>query len=160
MSRAVPMSRAKYAGVAVILLAGAAAVGIGAGGLGKAAADTPQAGKAVTGKERLFEMRIYTTHPGKLEALNARFRDHTNKLFEKHGMSIIGFWTPVDPKKEKDTLVYILAYPDASAKEKSWKGFRDDPEWKKAKEASEVNGPLVAKVEEMVLKPTDYSPLR
>lgn len=154
------MSRASYAGVAVVLLAGAAAMGIGAGRPGGAAEDSPQAGKAGAGKERLFEMRTYTAHPGKLDALHARFRDHTNKLFEKHGMTLIGYWTPIDPKKEKDTLVYILAYPDASSQEKAWKGFRDDPEWKKAKDASEVNGPLVAKVEMMLLKPTDYSPLR
>jgi hypothetical protein len=119
---------------------------------GARAADAP--------KERLFEMRTYHTHEGRLDALNARFRDHTNKLFVKHGMELIGYWTPTDGDKAKNTLVYILAYPGREAREKSWKAFNADPEWKAAREASEKDGKIVSKVESVFLKPTDYSPIK
>jgi hypothetical protein len=109
---------------------------------------------------RFFEMRTYHAAPGKMDALNARFRDHTNKLFKKHGMEIIGFWQPADPKEADKKLVYILAYPSREARDKSWKAFREDPDWIKAKEASEKDGKLVDKVEELFLNPTDYSPIK
>jgi hypothetical protein len=82
----------------------------------------------------------------------------TRKLFEKHGMTIIGFWSPMDSKEAEKTLVYLLAYPSKEAADKSWKAFRDDPDWKAAKEASEKNGTLVEKVDSVYLNPTDYSP--
>jgi hypothetical protein len=82
------------------------------------------------------------------------------KLFAKHGMTIIGFWTPTDPQKAENTLIYLLAFPSREAADKSWKAFREDPEWKAAREASEKNGRLVEKVESVFLNPTDYSPLK
>lgn len=108
---------------------------------------------------RIFEMRTYHTHPGKLDALHARFRDHTNYLFVKHGMTLVGYWTPVDAE---DTLVYILAYASREAREKSWKAFKEDPEWQRVfKESHEkAGGPIVRKVENRFLRPTDYSPIR
>jgi hypothetical protein len=109
---------------------------------------------------RVFEMRTYYTHPGKMPALHARFRDHTNKLFQKHGMTLVGFWSPLDPKEAEEKLVYVLAFPSKEAADKAWAGFRNDPEWKAAKEASEKDGPLVKKVDSVFLNPTDYSPLK
>jgi len=109
---------------------------------------------------RVFEMRTYYAHPGKMEALHARFRDHTNKLFIKHGMTPIGYWSPLDPKEAEQKMVYVLAYPSKEAREKSWKEFQNDPDWKAAKAASEKNGPLVAKVESVFLKGTDYSAIK
>jgi outer membrane protein assembly factor BamB len=109
---------------------------------------------------RVFELRIYTAYPGKMDALHARFRDHTNALFKKHGMTIIGFWTPLAEKGEEKKLYYVLAFPSKEAADKSWKAFREDPEWKKAKDASEKDGPLVKNVESVPMKPTDYSPLK
>ncbi len=109
---------------------------------------------------RVFELRTYYSAPGKMNALNARFRDHTNKLFEKHGMTIIGFWNPSDPEKAEQTLIYVLAFPSKEAATKSWQAFRDDPEWKSVREASEREGKLVEKVESVYLNPTDYSPLK
>jgi hypothetical protein len=106
---------------------------------------------------RYFELRTYHTVPGKMDALHARFRDHTNKLFKKHGMEIIAFWNDVN---KPDDLVYILAYPSKEAREKSWKAFREDPDWIKAKEESEKGGKLVEKVDEKFLTPTDYSPIK
>jgi hypothetical protein len=109
---------------------------------------------------RIFEMRTYYASPGKMDALNARFRDHTCKLFKKHAMEIVGFWTPSDPKEADKKLVYILAFPSKEAADKSWKAFRDDPDWIKAKEESEKDGKLVDKVESVYLNPTDYSPIK
>ncbi|MGE0758867.1 MAG: NIPSNAP family protein [Pirellulaceae bacterium] len=105
---------------------------------------------------RVYELRVYYAAPGKLEALNARFRDHTVKLFEKHGIVNIGYWVPVDNPDNK--LIYVLAYPSAEARATSWKAFSDDPAWQQAKKASEVSGRLVAKVEAKLMSATDYSP--
>lgn len=105
---------------------------------------------------RSFELRVYTAAPGKLDALNARFRDHTCKLFEKHGMTNIGYWVPLENPEQK--LYYLLAYPDRKARDKSWAAFLADPEWKAAAAASEKNGKLVRKVESTFLHATDYSP--
>jgi NIPSNAP len=105
---------------------------------------------------RCFEMRIYYAPEGKLDDLNKRFREHTCKLFEKHGMQNIGYWMPMDNPERK--LVYLLAYPSREARDKSWKAFAADPEWQKAMKASEVNGKLVTKPESYFLTPTDYSP--
>ncbi len=112
---------------------------------------------AAEADKRCFEMRVYYAAEGKLNDLHARFRDHTVKLFEKHGMTNIGYWTPVD--NTNSTLVYILAYPSREAREASWKAFQADPDWKTAKANSEKNGTLVAKVEQTFLEATDYSPL-
>jgi hypothetical protein len=109
---------------------------------------------------RVFELRTYYAAPAKMDALNARFRDHTCKLFKKHGMEIVGFWTPTDPKEADRKLVYILAFPSKEAAGKSWKAFREDPDWIKAKEESEKDGKLVDKVESVYLNPTDYSPIK
>jgi hypothetical protein len=109
---------------------------------------------------RFFEMRTYTAHPGKLVDLHKRFRDHTNRLFVKHGMTLIGYWTPTDGPEAENTLVYILAYPSREARDESWKAFRADPDWIKASTESEMNGKIVLKVESKFLTPTDYSPIK
>ncbi len=109
---------------------------------------------------KVYDMRIYKANPGKLEALNARFRDHTCKIFKKHGMELIGFWTPTEGEEAKDTLIYIVAFPSVEAQTKAWKAFWDDPEWKKVKADSEKDGVLVKEIKGKNLKATDYSPLR
>jgi hypothetical protein len=122
------------------------------------AANGTQGDKKV--ETRVFEMRTYYAAPGKMDALHARFRNHTNKLFEKHGMTLIGFWSPIDKKQAEEKMVYILAYPSKEAAEKSWKAFQADPDWIAARKASEKDGKLVAKVESVYLNPTDYSPIK
>lgn len=112
------------------------------------------------GKMRYFEMRTYIAAPGKIEALQARFRDHTTKLFVKHGMENIGYWTPTAGENADRTLVYILAYPSKEARDASWKAFLADPDWNKAKADSEKEGKLVEKVISQFLAPTDYSPIK
>jgi hypothetical protein len=109
---------------------------------------------------RFFELRTYYAAPGKMADLHTRFRDHTCKLFEKHGMTIIGFWSPDKPEDAEKKLIYILAFPSKEAKEKAWKAFQADPEWQKVKAESEKNGKLVDKVESVPMKPTDYSAMK
>jgi hypothetical protein len=111
---------------------------------------------AETRDSRLYEMRIYHAAPGKLDDLNKRFRDHTTKLFEKHGMENIGYWVPID--NTNNTLIYVLAFPNRAARDKSFKDFGADPDWKAAAKASEANGRLVNKVESIFMQSTDYSP--
>jgi NIPSNAP len=110
--------------------------------------------------QRIFEIRTYTTEPGKLDALLARFRDHTMKLFEKHGITSIGYWTPADEPRSQDTLIYIVAHPSRAAAEKNWEAFRNDPGWIKARDESEASGKIVNKVESVFANPTDFSPLK
>ncbi len=109
---------------------------------------------------RVFELRTYTATPGKIEALHTRFRDHTLMLFNKHHMTVIGFWKPTDEQLAKRQLVYLLAFPSQEAAVKSWEDFQADPEWKAVKEASEKDGKLVERIESVYLKPTDYSALK
>jgi len=135
-----------------------AVLGMGATSFSMAHADEPKSDKKTDA--RVFELRVYYANPGKMEALHARFRDHTNKLFEKHGMTIIAFWSPTDPKEAERKLIYVLAFPSKEAADKSWKAFREDPDWIKAKAESEKDGVLVEKVESTYMKATDYSPLK
>ncbi len=122
------------------------------------AAREAEGGKKVD--TRVFEMRTYYAHPGRMDAMHARFRNHTCKLFEKHGMTLIGFWNPQDAKEAQQKMVYILAYPSKEAATKSWAAFRADPDWIKARDASEKDGPIVAKVDSVFLNPTDYSAIK
>ena len=120
-------------------------------------------GNSVAKDSRVFEMRTYHAAPGKLEALQARFRNHTLKLFEKHGMTNIGYWVPVDQKTGEpngNTLVYILAFPSLEARQKSWDAFRNDPEWNRVRAESEVNGKILEKIDSVFLKATDYSSIK
>lgn len=109
---------------------------------------------------RLFELRIYTTNEGKLDALHRRFREHTNELFVKHGMELVAYWTPSEGEKSENTLIYVLAYPDREARDASWKAFASDPEWQAAYAESRRDGPLVSGVENTFMLATDYSPLQ
>ncbi|MBL8815874.1 MAG: NIPSNAP family protein [Planctomyces sp.] len=103
----------------------------------------------------LYELRTYVAPEGKIDALNARFRNHTMALFEKHGMKNIIYWTPVD---QPNTLIYVLAHKDMDSAKASWDGFVNDPEWKKVAEETQRDGKLVEKLERVYLTPTDYSP--
>lgn len=115
----------------------------------------PIAPAAEISGNKCYEIRTYFAPEGKLDALHARFRDHTNKLFEKHGMTNVGYWVPLDNTENK--LVYLLSYPDKAARDSSWKAFQADPDWVAAKAKSEENGKLVAKAENRFLTPTDFS---
>lgn len=105
---------------------------------------------------RVFEMRTYFANKGKLDALQARFRDHTVELFKKHDITNVGYWVPEE--NDDNTLIYILAYPNQEARETSWKAFLADSDWKAAYKASTADGKLVGKIESVFMKATDYSP--
>ena len=112
------------------------------------------------GGDRIFELRTYTSPPGKLDALKARFRDHTIKLFEKHGMTNIGYWVPADPPNSENTLIYILAHKDREAAKQSWAAFRGDPDWQKIVKETTKDGPITTKVESVFLTPADWSKIK
>lgn len=108
---------------------------------------------------QIFELRIYTAKEGKLDALNARFRDHTVGLFERHGMESMGYWVPTDGALSENTLIYVLKHESREAAKQSWKAFIEDPQWKKAYEDSQKDGPLLAKSPVAIyMEATDYSP--
>jgi hypothetical protein len=116
-----------------------------------ASADPDTAGPLV------YELRTYTAAEGKMEALHARFRNHTLKLFEKHGIKNIVYWTPTD---KENTLVYVVAHSSQEAAKKAWAAFIADPEWQAVYKESQKDGSLTAKIESVFLKPTDYSPMK
>jgi hypothetical protein len=124
---------------------------------------SPEVKNTKESEPRTFELRTYKTTPGTLDALHARFRDHTMKLFSKHGMEHYGYWTPTDKEKgADDTLIYVLAHKSREAADASFKAFRADPDWVAARKASEekAGGSLTTKVESVFMKPTDYSPTK
>ena len=118
------------------------------------------AGAKMDRADRYFEMRTYITNPGKMPALHARFRDHTTKLFAKHGIENIGYWQHVSGDNAENTMVYLLAFPSKEARDKSWKDFAADPDWVKAKAESEKDGVLVNKVISTFMNPADYSAIK
>ena len=116
-------------------------------------------GDTMTGSGKVYELRIYRAVPGKLESLVARFRDDTDKLFAKHGMKSLAYWTALDEPVKSSTLFYILEHPSREAASANWKAFQDDPEWKAVKAKSEEKGKLVEKIDSTFLTPTDFSRL-
>ena len=128
-----------------------------------AAIGTPDAGEkgqgeAMTGSAKVYELRIYHVLPGKMEDLVARFRDHTDKLFAKHGIRSVAYWSALDEPVRSSTFFYILEHPSREAAAANWKSFQDDPQWKAVKAKSEENGKLVEKIDSTFLALTDFSP--
>jgi hypothetical protein len=125
-----------------------------------AASSSSATSKEGSSKDRFFELRIYTTAPGKLDALNKRFRDHTLKFFEKHGIENVGYWTAVD-EQNVGKLYYIIAYPDRASREKSLiNGVAKDPAFLAVVAESEKDGKIVTGMESVLLEPTDYSAIK
>jgi hypothetical protein len=110
--------------------------------------------------QRVYELRTYTTLEGRLPNLQARFRDHTIKLFEKHGMKNVGYWVPQDKPQSQNTLIYIISHENREQAKKNWAEFRADPEWQKAQKASEADGKIVSKADFVFMDPADYSKLK
>ncbi len=108
---------------------------------------------------RVYELRTYTTLPGRMPALHARFRDHTMRLFEKHGMRNEMYWVPMDSARRENTLIYIVSHESRSAADASWRAFATDTAWARVQKASEADGAILAKSPERVwMTTTDYSP--
>jgi hypothetical protein len=109
---------------------------------------------------RVYELRTYTAPDGKLADLHARFRSHTLRIFEKHGMTNVIYLAPTDAPLSQNSLVYLLAHQSREAAKASWDAFRNDPEWKRVAAESQLNGPIVTKVDSVFLQATDYSPMK
>jgi hypothetical protein len=106
----------------------------------------------------VYELRVYHCYEGKLPDLLKRFREHTTKIFEKHGMKNVAYWSPMDEPQKSNTLIYILAHPSREAAAANWKAFSADPEWQSVQKASEANGKIVEKVDSTFMMLTDFSP--
>ena len=122
----------------------------------------PMAGASTpdTQPNQVFELRTYTAAEGKHDALLSRFRDHTMRIFDKHGMTSVGYWTPQEAPGSDNTLVYLLAHPSRAAADANWQAFIADPEWQEVFAASRVDGPLIAGLDRLYLESTDFSPMR
>jgi hypothetical protein len=137
------------AGSSVIFLAG-----LSAGSLLQSGIAHAQSGKHV------YELRTYTAPEGKLADLHSRFRDHTMRIFNKHGMKSVIYLSPQDAPDSANTLIYVLEHPSREAAKKAWADFQADPEWVKVAADSQVNGRIVSKVVSVFADPTDYSPMK
>ncbi|HET9569756.1 MAG TPA: NIPSNAP family protein [Vicinamibacterales bacterium] len=109
---------------------------------------------------RIFELRTYTAPDGKLADLHARFKNHTTRIFKKHGIENIAYFAPMDAPLSQNTLIYLIAHPSREAADQDWAAFQKDPEWQKVANESQVNGKIVAKVERVFMNATDYSPMK
>jgi hypothetical protein len=119
-----------------------------------------QVQEARAAANRVYELRTYHTLPGRLPALEKRFRDHTTKIFEKHGMKNVGYWVPQDAPASENTLIYVISHESRDAAKKNWGDFVKDPDWKVAQKASEADGKIVEKIDSVYMNPTDYSPVK
>jgi hypothetical protein len=135
---------------AILCSLAAAAVGYWAGHVTTASAASTN----------VFEIRRYTAAPGKLEELQARFRDHTDAIFKKHNMKSVAYFAPTDDPLSKNTFIYILEFPSRDAAKKSWDEFRADPAWQKVQKESEANGKLVDNIESVFASPLEFSKLK
>jgi hypothetical protein len=133
--------------------------GMGGAMMLSATASSASGLEAQSGKsDGVYELRVYHANEGKLDALLARFRNHTDAIFKRHGMQSVAYWTPTDEPLKGRTLIYILKHPSRAEATANWKAFHDDPEWIKVSTASEVNGKLVEKVDSTYMTLTDFSP--
>ncbi len=142
--------RSLFAGVAIVF---------GAGFLIGSTVDGIQDAEAQSA-DRVFELRTYTTPEGKLPNLQARFRDHTMEIFENHGITNIGYWTPQDEPNSANTLTYLIAHSSREAAAANWEAFLGDPEWQEVSRASQVDGRILTGVVSIFLDPLDFSPIK
>ncbi len=108
----------------------------------------------------VYELRLYHVKEGKMDALKARFGDHTDAIFKRHNMKSIGYWSPEDPPDSQNLFVHILEHPSRQEAEKNWAAFQADPEWQKVKKESGANGPLVDHIDHYFMDPTSFSALK
>jgi len=110
--------------------------------------------------QHVYELRMYQVNEGKMDALIARFGDHTDAIFKRHNMKSVGFWRPEDAPYSQNLFVYILEHPSREEAKQNWAAFQADPEWKAVKAASEVNGPLAKHIDSYFMDPTSFSALQ
>jgi hypothetical protein len=139
------------------LVVGAAAIFVGGFAVGSV---SEQMSIAHAQSAKVYELRTYTAPEGKLANLHARFRDHTMRIFDTHGMKSIAYFSPQDAPLSQNTLIYILEHPSRDEAKKHWAEFQADPEWQKVSAESQKDGRIVTKVESVFMTPTDYSPMK
>jgi hypothetical protein len=105
----------------------------------------------------IYELRAYEVVPGRMPALHARFKNHTLGFFKKHGIRVVGFWEAA--VGTSNVLTYLVAFDDPAQRERAWSAFRADPDWLRARDESERDGPIVARIRNELWQPTPYSPL-
>ena len=110
--------------------------------------------------QHVYELRMYHVNPNKMDALKARFGDHTDALFKRHNMKSVGYWVPEDAPNSQNLFIYILEHPSRQEAEKNWAAFQADPEWQKVKAESEANGKLVDHIDNYFMDPTSYSAVK
>jgi hypothetical protein len=110
--------------------------------------------------DHVYELRMYQVNEGKMDALIARFADHTDAIFKRHNMKSVGFWRPEDAPHSQNLFIYILEHPSREEARKNWAAFQADPEWKKVKADSEINGPLAKHIDSYFMDPTSFSALK
>jgi NIPSNAP len=110
--------------------------------------------------QRVYELRTYTAPEGKLQDLHKRFRDHTMRIFKKHGMESVIYLAPQDAPLKENTLIYLISHANREQAKKNWAEFQADEEWKKVSAESQVNGRIVSKVDSVFADATDYSPMK
>lgn len=137
----------KTAGIAFITLL----IGLGAGLLVNTSAQN---------NGKVYELRIYTATPGNLDNLHARFRDHTTRIFNKHGMQVVGYWSPTAEEERDSKMIYVLEHASQEAADASWQAFGQDPEWQEVATASNANGQILGGIERHYMTATDYSPMQ
>ena len=145
----------KMCGVVTLTIAGVFVAGFSLGTVFQS-----QSVVKAQGSGTVFELRTYTAPDGKLGDLQKRFRDHTRRIFDNHHMKSIGYWVPQDSPQSQNTLIYILQHPSREEAMKNWTAFQNDPEWKKVSAESQVNGPIVSKVDRVFMDATDYSAIK
>jgi hypothetical protein len=146
------VAAAKLSGIkawSLLSFIGGAAVTLGAGNLG---GSNPS--------HHVYELRLYHVNEGKMDALKARFGDHTDAIFKRHNMKSIGYWVPEDAPYSQNLFVYILEHPSREEARKNWSAFQNDPEWKKVKADSEANGALANHIDSYFMDPTIFSALK
>ena len=153
-------SRTLNVGLMLLLFAGGYTVGRSGDPVAVREAEAAVAPVLTLPADRVFELRTYTAPEGKLDALLARFRNDTVRLFERHGITNVGYWVPLEQPGRDHTLIYLIAHPSAEAAERNWAAFREDPEWRRAVEESQRDGRIVSSVESVYLGPTDFSEMR
>ena len=127
----------------------------------RAQAPEPAPSPSLKSTGRLLELRTYYAMPGKLEDIHKRFRDHTMRIFAKHGMTVVGFWGPVYKKDGSDgKLTYLMSFKNREERDAKWREFATDPEWQKVAKESEANGKLLEKIDSVFLYDTDYTPAK
>ena len=135
----------------VLSFAGGALLMLGIGSITQSPAQSPG---------HVYELRVYRTNEGKLDGLLSRFRDHAVEIFNHHNIKSVGYWVAQDAPNAGNMLIYVLEHPSRVEADKNWAAFYADPEWKKVRAESEVNGPLVSKVDRYFMNPTDFSAMK